>query len=102
VLIKYYYGKRSQCTFCTNVPSYSYSSLQSFFHIWKDSENSKYDINLMNFQEVDFIGIKKISLRYRNKHVEGNRHLRYSAFYGEKHAKNEVLLLTKKFEEKLE
>jgi hypothetical protein len=21
VLIKYYYGKRSQCTFCTNVPS---------------------------------------------------------------------------------
>jgi hypothetical protein len=56
----------------------------------------------MNFQEVDFIGIKKISLRYRNKHVEGNRHLRYSAFYGEKHAKNEVLLLTKKFEEKLE
>ena len=78
------------------------SSLQSFFHVWKDSENSKYDIYLMNFQEIDFIGIKKISRRYRIKHVEGNRHLRYSAFYGEKHTKNEVLFLTKKFSEKLE
>ena len=89
--------------FYTDIQGQNYlSTVQTFFHVWKDPENSKYDIYLMNFREIDFIGIKQISRRYRNKHVEDNRHLRYSAFYGEKHAKNEVVLLTKKFTEKLE
>jgi hypothetical protein len=77
------------------------SELQLFFHIWKDSEHGKLDIYLLNMQELEFVGIRPVSKRFRERHINNNRHKRYMSFDGEKYSKKDLLLLsTRKIENK--
>jgi hypothetical protein len=69
------------------------SEIQLFFHIYKDSDEKKLKIYLLNMGELNFIGIKRVSKRYREKYLKNTRSLRYTAFFGEKHHKNELILL---------
>ena len=71
------------------------SELQLFFHIWKDNEKNKLDIYLLNMQELEFIGIRKVKKRYRDHYINSRRNLRYMSFSGEKYSKNDLLLLSK-------
>ena len=72
------------------------SELQLFFHIWKDTDNKILGINLLNMQEHEFVGIKKVSKRFRESHIKNSRHLRYSSFSGEKYEKKDIILLSAK------
>jgi hypothetical protein len=83
--------------FYSDIQGHNYlSELQFFFHIWKDSEHSKLDINLVNMQELQFIGIKPVSTRFRDRYIKNNRHKRYMSFDGKKYSKNDLLLLAAK------
>ena len=72
------------------------SELRLFFHIWKDTDKKKFGIYLLNMQELEFIGVRKISKRNRENYIKNSRHLRYIAFSGEKYAKKDLLLLSAK------
>jgi hypothetical protein len=69
------------------------SEIQLFFHIYKDSDEKKMKIYLSNMGEINFIGIKRVSKRYREKYLKNTRSLRYTAFNGEKYHKDELILL---------
>lgn len=71
------------------------SELQLFFHIWKDTKKNKLVISFVNMQELEFIGIRKVSKSYRNKHINSRRNLRYMSFSGKKYSQNDLLLLRK-------
>lgn len=83
--------------FYSDIQGHNYLSEQLlFFHIWKDSEHGKLDIYLLNMQELQFVGIRPVSKRFREKYIKNNRHKRYMSFDGEKYSKKDLLLLTAK------
>jgi hypothetical protein len=83
--------------FYSDIQGHNYiSELQLFFHIWKDSKHKKMDIYLLNMQELEFVGIKQVSKRFREHYIKKNRHKRYMSFDGEKYSKKDLLLLVAK------
>ena len=78
----------------SDIQGQNYSSeIRLFFHIYKDSDEKKLKIYLLNMNELNFIGIKRVSKRYREKYLKNTRSLRYTAFDGEKYHKDELILL---------
>ena len=69
------------------------SQTQLFFHIWKDSKHGKLGIYILDMQELQFIGIKPVSKRFREHYIKNNRYKRYMSFSGEKYSKYDLLLL---------
>ena len=69
------------------------SEIRRFFHIWRDTEKIALDIYLLNMGEVGFKGISKIDKAYVEGYNYHRRHLRYTAFDGEKYDEGELLLL---------
>ena len=83
--------------FYSDIQGHNYLSEQLlFFHIWKDSEHGKLGIYRLNMQELQFVGIKPVSKRFREHYIKNNRHKRYISFYGEKYSKKDLLLLAAK------
>ena len=83
--------------FYSDIQGHNYLSEQLlFFHIWKDSEHGKLGIYRLNMQELQFVGIKPVSKRFREHYLKNNRHKLYISFYGEKYSKMDLLLLAAK------
>ena len=69
------------------------SESQLFFHIWRNEKEKELEIYIFSLGEIEFVGVKKISRRYRKKYIKERRHLRYASFSGEEHKKRELMLL---------
>lgn len=83
--------------FYSDIQGHNYlSEQQLFFHIWKDSEHGKLSISLLNMAELQFVGIKPVSKRFREHSIKNNRHKRYMAFDGGNYSKKDLLLLVAK------
>jgi hypothetical protein len=70
------------------------SQLQLFFHLWRDSDLKKLNIYVLNMQDIQFIEIKPISKRFRERYIKNKRYKRYMSFDGEEHSKSDLLLLS--------
>lgn len=71
------------------------SEIELFFHIWRDKDHGKLGVYVLNMQELEFIGIRRVSRRFREAYIKKNRSNRYSSFSGDKYSKGELLLLQK-------
>jgi hypothetical protein len=69
------------------------SQIELFFHIWKNEEQKKLDIYILNMQELQFVGIKRVTERFRDNYIKKYRSLRYSSFSGKQYSENDLLLL---------
>lgn len=64
------------------------TSQEIYFHMSYDKDNKKVNISLLNMFDMDFQKVRKITKRYREKYFYNIRHLRYTAFDGQKYKKN--------------
>jgi hypothetical protein len=88
-----------ECLYSDIQKNYYCSEMQLFFHIYKDpTDGNKLKLNLLNDSEINFLGFSKISSKKMQKHFKINRHLRYTAFFGESFEKNELVVVGVKWE----
>lgn len=80
--------------FYKDIQSINYSSeYQFFFHLWYDDSESKLKCNILDMEEIGFLGIKKISPLKRHRYLNQARHLRYVSFWGKEFSKKELVVL---------
>ncbi len=82
-----------RCLYSDALGQHYISQVQKFFHLWRDSEAGKLGIYLLNIPSADFLGVRKVSYKYRQDYIRATRSLRYTAFDGNEHPEDVLVLV---------